>query len=550
MSQERWRIKSVDQQLVKRLSASAGISELMARLLVLRGVKESFEVQIWLAPGITQLHPAQFLPDFSVAAARIFRAIEKKEPILVWGHDDLDGITAAVILGRVLTGLQAGVGYHIPTRGKDKHGLDPEFLQRFRATSDPGLIITVDCGITNNREIRELKELGKDVIVTDHHEVTLPLPPSVANVDSKREDSDYPYAELTGAGVALKLAMGLVEKRLGLSPAELFSCQPDLLALAALGTIADRAPLNGENRVLVALGLRALKKTQLPALRAVLEALSGPRIGDREFSVSEFLNELLPLFASASGVEAVHTFLSADPSTARAWVKQLIKRREEWRAEAERTLSIAQNNVRLGDGILFVQHPELSMRCLGFSAARLKDKYQLPAIVMGWRGDAWVGECRGVEGVDLMQLLRALRNYFIDFGGHKKAAGFSILPDRVADFIRAAERFAHDNFASRIVPEDPFFYDAFLPFKEFDPRVTALAPFGEGNPQPVFLSEPTALVRTERGFSPQTRPDLILEPGRYGGQIEQGVRYSLVYTVDDLGRLAILDLMPVLGNAE
>ncbi|MGQ9708553.1 MAG: single-stranded-DNA-specific exonuclease RecJ [bacterium] len=550
-----WRIKPVDQKLVREISATAGISELIAQLLILRGVRESSEVQMWLSPSLNQLHPAHLLPDFSPAVARIFQAIDRKEPILIWGHDDLDGITAVVVLGRVLTGLQAVVGYHIPTKGKDKHGLNPEFFQRMPESNCFGLIITVDCGITNDREIKEFKYLGKDVIVTDHHEVIPPLPPSVANVDPKREDSDYPYSELTGAGVALKLSMGLIEKRLGLSPVELLSCQPELLVLVTLGTIADRAPLTGENRVLVAYGLRALEQTRMPALRAVLKALnfssSGLESGfagvkgSNQLTVSRLLGELLPLFASANGVEGVRNLLSADTATAQAWVNELIRRREAWRIEAEQTLSIAQENVRVGDGIIFVQHPGLSLRCLGFSAARLKDKYQLPAVVLGRRGDVWVGECRGMEGVDLMDLLRALRGYFIDFGGHKKAAGFSILDERLADFIRAAERFAHENFASRIVPEDPFLLDALLPLQGFDSRVTALAPFGEGNPQPVFLSDSTGLVKTEMGVVPETRPNLIVEPGRYAGQIQHGKKYSLVYTVDDLGRLSIIDLKPL-----
>jgi len=264
--------------------------------------------------------------------------------------------------------------------------------------------------------------------------------------------------------------------------------------------------------------------------------------GFGKLTVNAFLGELLPLFASASGVEGVEKFLYADQLTAQAWVKELAQRRDAWRDEAERTLKVAQENVRLGDGVLFVQHRGLSLRALGFSAARLRDRYQVPAIVLGWRGDVWVGECRGMTGVDLMELLRALRGFFIDFGGHKQAAGFSIADDRVGDFIRAAERFAHENFAARIIKGNPLLADALLPFSDFDSGIRILAPFGEGNPQPVFVSEPSVLEKSESGFVAKTRPDLLLEPGRFAGQIGNGIKYWVLYTVDDLGRLTVLDL--------
>lgn len=535
-----YQIKPVDEAEVKRLSVALGISEILARLLILRGVKDSSDAAVWLEPKIGQLYPAELLPDFDAAVKRIIKAIQHKEKILIWGHDDLDGITAAAVLGRVLAGLQAEVDYHIPTKGKDKHGLDSKFLQALPEGSRPGLVITVDCGITNNREIKELQGLGVDVIVTDHHEVTAPLPEAIANVDPKREECDYPYSEITGAGVALKLTVGLVKQMLGIDVAGFFSAQPDLLALAALGTIADRAPLNGENRILVTLGLCALQETRLPALRAVLGVVN---FTGRRLTLGAFLGELLPLFTSADGVEGVERFLNADETIAQLWVKELVERRDAWQKEAERTLSIAQENVRLGDGILFVQHQCLSLRALGFTASRLRDRYQVPAIVLGRRGDIWVGECRGMAGVDLMELLRALREYFIDFGGHKQAAGFSIEDVRVADFIRAAERFAHENFAGRIILENPLVADAYLPFSDFDPGIRVLAPFGEGNPQPVLVSEKTGLIKSDVGFVPETRPDLVLEPGRFTSQIEDKVKYFVLYTVDDISRLAILDII-------
>lgn len=531
-------VRKVDEDLVKNLVREIGVSEHLARLLVLRGVRSRNEAEIWLSPSISQLFSPELLPDFKLARDRIFQAIERQEPVLIWGHDDLDGITATVLLYSVLTGLQARAKYHIPVKGKDKHGLDYRFVEKGE-TGDIRLIITVDCGITNHQDVATLKARGVDVVVTDHHEVIDPLPEAVAVIDPKRPDANYPESNLTGVGVALKLALGLVSEKMGFSTKEFFSVFPDALVLAALGTIADRAPLTGENRVLVTLGLRQLEKSNLPAVQAVLRAIG---VSTGGFTLAGFLKELFPLFASANGIEGVRHFLDKTPMAAETWVKELLQRSRAWREEAEKTFVLASENVRLGDGILFVQHPGLSLRALGSAAAGLREKFGVPAVVMGWRGDAWVGECRGMDSVDLMALLRAMRNYFIDYGGHKKAAGFSISDEKVAEFIRAAERFAHDNFAPKIVTEPGPIADAFLPFEKFDRQeIIKLAPFGEGNPQPVFLSEPTTFVRWERGLVPQTNPEVLLLPGRFGSPITSGELYQVLYTVDDLGQLTIID---------
>ncbi len=536
-----WQIKPVDDGLVQRLSNDTGISSILARLLILRGVTDPDGVRVWLHPQLTALHSPALLSDFEPAAKRIFQAIEKRERILVWGHDDLDGMTAVAIMVQVLKGLRAVVDYHIPTKGKDKHGLDAGLVANTSPLERPGLIITVDCGISNYQDIEQLRELGVDVIVTDHHEVIPPLPPAVAIVDPKHGDTVYPYPYLSGAGVALKLGMGLIQERLAVSVNEFFSALPDLLTLVTLGTIADRAPLTGENRILVKLGLELLVRTKIPAVQAVLELLNTDY---NQLTVTSFLSELLPLFAAANGKEGVEKFLAGDTESARVWVRELAQRSQEWRAEAERTLALAEKNVRLGDGILFVQHPELSLRALGFSAGRLKDRYQIPVIVIGQRGDVCVGECRGIEGVDLMELLWALRNYFIDFGGHKKAAGFTILPERVPDFITAAERYAHENFAARIVPENQMLADGILPLSEFTVEIVSLSPFGEGNPQPVFISEPVRLMRMVQGIVPESNTQLLLHARRELPVIEPTVEYYALYTVDDLGTVTLLGLQP------
>ncbi|MEO0080521.1 MAG: DHH family phosphoesterase [candidate division WOR-3 bacterium] len=535
-----WPLAEVDESAVKRLAQEAGVSEILARLLWRRGITDATEARHWLHPTIDHLHPPELLPDFHLAVARLRQALAGQEPILLWGHDDLDGVTATAVLYRILSDLQAKVRYHIPEKGKERHGLTAGSV-----LSQDGvrLVVTVDCGVTNRQAVEVLKRRGVDVVVTDHHEVIEPLPEAVANVDPKRPDSRYPYRGLAGVGVALKLGMGLVQELLGISPREFLTVQPDATALAVLGTIADRVPLTGENRTLVVIGLRALEQSRLPALRAVLETLNPE---NSQLTIQRFVADLLPLFAAANGNEGVRHFLNAELDEARSWVSQLAAKSREWRADAERTFELAQEVLRKGDGILFAQSKEFSLRALGSTAARLKERYQVPAVVMGWRGDAWVGECRGTDSVNMLELLRAHRHYFLDYGGHKRACGFSIADDKVEEFILKAERFAHENFVGRLLPERPPEADAFLPISRFSSDLLRLAPFGEGNPQPMLVSGPNTFLPSGSGWVCDERPDLILQSA--DRKLEPGVPAWALWTFDDLGRLTILDFRPAPKN--
>ncbi len=533
-----WLLREVDEPAVVRLAAEAGVSDLMARLLWLRGVRDAEAAHRWLAPDLGHLYPPELLPDFEPAVARIRKAIAGRETILVWGHDDLDGITSVVILYRLLTDLQAKVRYYIPQKGKERHGLNADLAAKLLGGS--GLVVTVDCGITNREQVASLRSEGIDVVVTDHHEVTESMPESVANVDPKRPDSKYPYRALASAGVSLKLAMGVARETLGLSVAEFISVQPQQFAMAVLGTLADRVPLTGENRTIVAASLGKLRAIPVEAVRAVFEYLNA----DEKLTVHRFVTELLPLFAAADGNEGVHKFLTATADEARTWVDELVRRREEWQQQVEWTYELAIEHLSVGDGVIFARDRELNLRALGSCAMRLKDKYQLPAIVMGWRGDAWVGEGRGVEGVNLMDLLSACSRFFIDYGGHKKAAGFSMKDELVEEFIRTAEAFAHEHFAGRVQPENVVKADAFLELAEFDRDLVRLAPFGEGNPQPLFATGPTELQSGDDGWTVSGRPDLVLQTAGNGVQIDTRLSYRLLYTLDDFGRLTILDAQP------
>ncbi|UCG43678.1 MAG: DHH family phosphoesterase, partial [candidate division WOR-3 bacterium] len=452
-----------------------------------------------------------------------------------WGHDDLDGITASAVLRRVLEELGVRTFHHIPVKGRDKYGLNPEVCQQF-GSQGVRLVLTVDCGITNRTEVAEMKQAGFDVVVTDHHEVTGELPSALANVNPKRPDSAYPYRGLAGVGVALKFGMGLMEELRGTSMQQFAEEDPDTCALAVLGTVGDRVPLTGENRVLVGFGMKCLEKTRLPAVRAVLS-----RLGDGEkLTVMRMVKGLLPLFASADSTQGVDEILTQDWDQAHAWVDELHMRARQWREDAEKSYDLAEKFLQVTDDIVLVRSEELSLRALGYCAGRLKEQYRVPALVMGWRGDAWVGECRGVEGMSLLDLLGAHADVLMDYGGHRQAGGFTIGDDAVEEFIDRVQQYSAGRFAGLLGKEPESEADAVLHLAELEPRYRQLGPFGEGNPMPVFISEPTKVERRVSGLVPVIRSDVVMVQGRADLALGSD-EVRLLYQMDEDGSLIAVD---------
>ena len=522
-----WHVEPIDETAANALAGQLLIAPPLARVLIVRGYRTPEPARRFLDPRLADLHPAADLPDMAGAVDRICAALHRKEPILVWGHEDLDGVSSVVCLRETLRDLHGVTSHYIPAKGAERHGLNPTRLREF-AQQGVRLVITVDCGITNVEETSEIRSSGVDVIITDHHEVLDKLPGATAVVDPKRPDSRYPFPSLAGVGVALKAALAVAQHELGVTAEEFFSAKPELLTMAALGSIADRVPLIDENRILVRFGLEQMRRTRLVALLAVLDACG---IQAHEVTVSRFVSDLMPLFASADGNTSVEMFLSDDPAVARSWVRSLWDRYQAWREEAKNTLAYAEQLVDLAPGIIFVRSERLSLRALGHCASKLKDEYLLPVVVMGKRGNEWVGECRGVDGVNLVDLLKANARYFRDFGGHAKACGFTISDERVEAFIADAKDYAARSFAGRITETRDAKPEAAVHLSEVADDFRRLSPLGEGNPAPVLISPATPLeCRDGQVFCP-VAPQLrivadgpaLLGPGDY----------DVLYELDD-----------------
>ncbi len=537
-----WRIKQLPlsdwQRFYEELQGKVNLSPALSQLLYLRNIRTVPEVIKFLNPDISNLYSNVLLPDIEPAITRIQKAIAHKESILIWGHEDLDGISAIVVLYQTLKAIGGQPLFYIPQKGKERHGLALKKVKEFQQFGVK-LVITVDCGITNNEAIDAIQNEGVDVIVTDHHEILNQLPKAVANIDPKREDSKYPFAYLAGVGVALKVSLALVETHLKVKPDQFFTLLPDLLPITALGTIADRVPLVDENRILAKLGLRELPKIKNNAVKAVFDVVG---INKENLATEKLFAEIIPLFGLANGNQACEYFLNQDYDKCYQWAHELYKQSQEWREAAKQNCLIAEQVKDVAEGIVLVYDERLSLKALGHCAGRLKDTYQLPAIVMGIRDNDWVGECRGINGVDLIELLKAHSSYFIDFGGHKKACGFTMPKSKLKSFINSVKKYAQENFVSKIIKDNQRIAEMILTFDELTDEFKKLSPFGESNSTPILISPKTNLTKKDGKIIYPQRPELQIECAAHLPINPSGNTYDVLYTFNDNLEITVLDL--------
>lgn len=499
------------------LAAEFGLPAAVAALVAGRiGGTEAEKARKFLSPSLSNLPPPRELPGMREAARRLADAVRKREKILIYGDYDTDGVTATAILLRILSALGCPARRYLPGRVEEGYGISEAFVaQAARAEID--LIVTVDCGTTDHAEIAALAAKGIDVVVTDHHEPGDGAPPALAVINPKLREAGYPFPELTGAGVAFKLAWGLCEEIVG-SPKvgeRLQKALLGLLPLAALGTVADVAPLTGENRVLVAYGLRAFRDAHA-GLRALLEAggvkPEAVTARDVAFALSPRVNAAGRM---GDAELALRLLVEDDPATARELALALDRANGERQklcqtVRAEATQLAAEQAVSGARGAVVVAREGWPEGVIGIVAGRLAEEHHLPAAVISLNGASGKGSARSVAGLNLFAALSACKELFSSFGGHEMAAGFTLPAANLEEFSRrlgaeCARRIAELN----LVPQLEI--DLELELAELSPEFVAalqnLAPFGAGNPYPVFAcrgvevaGEPKLMGRDNRHF--------------------------------------------------
>jgi single-stranded-DNA-specific exonuclease len=488
----RWEHEACDEAAAGELARAAGVDPAVARLLILRGVTDADAADRFLHPSLDHLHDPMRLAGMRTAVDRLLKAVASGERIAVHGDYDVDGITATVILRRTLELLGGEVVHFVPDRMKDGYGLNTPAIERLHAEGI-GVIVSVDCGIRGVAAARRARELGVDLIITDHHEPDEDLPPALAVVNPKRRDCTYPDKNLAGVGVALKLVQALTAR------AGRGTWLPAFVKIAAIGTLADVVPLVGENRVIARLGLEALSAgPHRPGLRALIESagLTGKPIDS--YHVSYLLAPRVNAAGRMSSPDiALRLLLAVDDGMvdeARELAGQLNAENER-RQQEERTIlaearTLVEHDPDVGArAVLVVAGEGWHRGVIGIVASRLVDAFHRPAVVIAIEGDTAHGSCRSIPGFDMIEALTACGVHLDQFGGHRAAAGLTIARSRIRAFRDALTRWADD----RLGPDDlrpRLRIDGQLGFRQITPRlydgVSQLAPFGIGNPKPTF----------------------------------------------------------------
>ena len=482
------------------MADALGLSPVTARLLAIRGLTDPDEASRFLNPSLDQLYDPYRLAGLEAAVDRLLAAITNRDRISVHGDYDVDGITSTVILRRALELLGADVGHFIPERLTDGYGLQPGTIDRLHAEGVK-LIVSVDCGIRAPEAARRARELGVDLIITDHHEPDAELPDACAVVNPKRHDCNYPDKNLAGVGVALKLVQALCAK------AGKSAWLPAFVKIASIGTLADVVPLVGENRIIAKLGLQMLTKgPHKVGLRALLEAagLNGKTIDSYHigFMVAPRINAAGRM--STPDI-ATRLLLASDEGMAdeaKALAEQLeaenTKRRTEDQDILAKAKKIVDTDPDVGSrSVLVVAGEGWHHGVIGIVASKIVDAYYRPAIVLSIDGDMAHGSCRSIPGFDMLASLESCAPLMKRFGGHKAAAGLQLETSKIKEFRQAVNAHADQHLG----PDDlrpSLWLDGPLELKDITDRVmsefAALAPFGPGNPRPRFHTNQVAIV--------------------------------------------------------
>ena len=490
MKYDRWNLRPSGPAGSRAELERAGLPPLCAAVLCARGVDTAPAASAFLAHGPDLLHDPFLLRDMEKAVERISRAIREQETLAVYGDYDVDGITATCLLTQFLRTLGGQVVSYIPDRTEEGYGLNNHAIDAL-ARQGVTLIVTVDCGITAAQEVEYARALGVDVVITDHHQCKEVLPQAVAVVDPRRPDCSYPFPDLAGVGVALKLALALT------APDQRSQVLLDYGELAAIGTVADVMLLQGENRALVHLGLERLADCSRPGLQALLREAGCPR-GQVPTTVTIGYG-LAPRINAAGRMEqagtALELLLTQDPQRGQELAQelcQLNRLRQAIELEIfQHCDQLLTHTPALSAPVIVLAGEGWHQGVIGIVASRLAEKYACPAFMISLDGAKGKGSCRSFGGFNLFGALERCAPLLDSYGGHELAAGFSIRRDNIPAFRAAlcqlVEEFAgHQPMESSLDVDCEIPHCSLLSTQDVE-SLSLLEPFGSGNPKPVFL---------------------------------------------------------------
>lgn len=528
MNQERhWIILSSDSpEMVEHLSKELNLPKIIISLLFQRGYKTKEAIENFLNPSLKNLHNPFTLPDLEKAVERVTRAVRKNERILVYGDYDVDGITGTALLVRTLKGLGADVGFYIPIREREGYGLSVQGLSYARE-QNISLIITVDCGTTNFKEIDWAKESGIDIIVCDHHEPKEELPSAYALINPKRQDSQYPFSELAGVGVAFKFAWALLkESQKDNAKEELI----ENLDLVALGTVADIAPLIDENRILVKFGLKSLPRTAKIGLQELLK-ITGLKGEITPYHIGFILGPRINASGRISEArKGAQLLLTEDKEEAQALAQELDilnQTRQAIEEEHLKEATLAAERIDLSKNkILVLANKNWHEGVIGIVASKIVEQFYRPTILIAVKENLGKGSGRSIPGFHLYNALKTCASQLLRFGGHKYAAGLEISPENIERFNESINSYAEANTTSDIF-ESKLFIDTTASLYEINKNLLSdlekFEPFGTENPLPTFatfglevVGLPRVVGKEHLRFKVREKKELVMEAIAFG----------------------------------
>jgi len=490
MPEKRWIYlnKDYDRSMILDTAKRLFLSPVILTVLYNRGICDEESIKAFLSKSMQIVHNPLELPDMEAAADRIYRAVENKEKICIYGDYDVDGITSTVILYKYLLTHGADVDYYIPDRIEEGYGINIKAINKISKTGCK-LLITVDCGITAVGETELAKAQGMDVIITDHHTCKEKIPSAIAVVNAKREDSIYPFRDLAGVGVSFKTVLALAMK-FGESARDIFY---KYAPFAAIGTVADVVSLQDENRTIVDRGVSSLSKTDHAGLKALMNVA-----GIKEVSSGSIAFGMAPRINAAGRMSnasiAVELLLCEDKNRADEIASKLNTENERRRISEqkifEEALEIcAADSSFSSKKVIVVAGEEWHHGVIGIVASRLCDRFYKPVIVISYEDGKGKASARSVEGFNLFEALSHCDDLLTKFGGHAMAAGLSLNMENLEGFTEKI-----NTYANNVMTEETLIPSLKIDCKISPEALTVqnirsldiLEPFGEGNETPVF----------------------------------------------------------------
>jgi single-stranded-DNA-specific exonuclease len=474
-------ILSGDKVLIEKYASDFSIPRELAEI-VARRYPEYTEAQRYLFPDLGQLHDPGSIPDISIATKGIISAARNGEGILIYTHDDVDGYTSAAVVYEALHEIardSASIHVYPIIREQDGYILNPRVLRSYREKG-VRLLLTVDFGISNEENFRIAEQEGLRTVICDHHETTLEGFPTAA-VNPKRPDSKYPFRELAGVGVAYKLAQSIYQEFFGMSATEFYGLKKNLLPIVCIGTFSDRVMLRDENRVFCVHGMNEINKLDEPWANFLRQ--------NGAVDINRIVRDVIPTLGSAAYIDprlGIDFFVQKDMNLVADCFNKLRETDQKRRQAIDSLFSDVVSSAKVTPKLVVSVIPFSKQHYLGSVAARLRDYFKRNSIIVGVQEEKCVGELRSCD-VDLYMLLYNFRNLFLDFGGHKKAAGFSMDRRNLEVFL--------DNLLHYLETHNSDFCDECNPANHEAEALLrraavgmlrCLLPFGEGNPAPTL----------------------------------------------------------------